>query len=111
MPKCGSAEIYPGVNLTYYGNQRQLEYDFTVAPGANPGVIAIRFDGADNISINPAGEMVLNLGDREIRQPKPVIYQTTGGSRKEISGGYKILDAHTVAFAVNDYDHKSAAGD
>jgi len=98
--------IYPGVNLTYYGNHRQLEYDFTVAPGADPGVIAIRFDGADKMSVNPAGELVLNLGDREIRQPKPVIYQTAGGSRKEISGGYKILDAHTVAFAVNDYDHK-----
>ena len=99
-------EIYPGVNLTYYGNQRQLEYDFTVAPGADPGVIAIRFDGADKISINPAGELVLNLGDREIRQPKPVIYQMVGGLRKVISGGYKFFGAHTVVFAVNDYDHK-----
>ncbi len=98
-------EIYPGVNLTYYGNRRQLEYDFTVAPGADPGVIAIRFDGADRISINPAGDLVLKLGDREIRQPKPVIYQMAGGSQKEITGGYKILDAHTVAFAVSDYDH------
>ena len=99
-------EIYPGVNLTYYGNRRQLEYDFTVAPGADPGVIAIRFDGADKISINPAGDLVLKLGDREIRQPKPVIYQIANGARQEISGGYKVLDAHTVAFAVNDFDHR-----
>jgi hypothetical protein len=99
-------EIYPGVNLTYYGNQRQLEYDFTVAPGADPVVVAIRFDGADKIFISPAGELVLNLDDREIRQPKPVIYQIAGNSRKEISGGYKIVDAHTVAFAVGDYDHR-----
>ncbi len=98
------AGLYPGVNLAYYGNQRQLEYDLTVAPDADPGVIAIRFDGADKISINPAGELVLNLGDSEIRQPKPVIYQTVNGSRKEISGGYKILDAHTVAFTVGGYD-------
>jgi len=97
--------LYPGVNLTYYGNQRQLEYDLTVAPDADPGVIEIRFDGADKISIGSAGELVLNLGDSEIRQPKPVIYQTANGSRKEISGGYKILDAHTVAFAVGDYNH------
>jgi hypothetical protein len=98
-------EIYPGVNLAYYGNQRHLEYDFTVAPGADPGIIAIRFDGADKISISPAGELVLNLGDGEIRQPKPVIYQAANGARREISGGYKILDAQTVAFAVGDYDH------
>jgi hypothetical protein len=97
--------LYPGVNLTYYGNQRQLEYDLTVAPNADPGVIEIRFDGADGISINPAGELVLKLGDSDIRQPKPVFYQMANGSRKEISGGYKILDAHTVAFAMGDYDH------
>jgi len=98
-------EIYPGVNLTYYGNQRQLEYDFTVAPDADLGVIAIHFDGADKISVTPGGELVLNLGDSEIRQPKPVIYQTADGARKAISGGYKMLDAHTVSFAVGDYDH------
>ena len=98
-------EIYPDVNLIYYGNQRQLEYDFTVAPDSDPGVIVIRFDGADKISISPGSELVLNLGDREIRQPKPVIYQTANGARKVISGGYKILDAHTISFAVGDYDH------
>ena len=97
--------LYPGVNLTYYGNQRQLEYDLAIAPGADPGVIAIRFDGADGISISPAGELVLNLGDNEIRQPGPVIYQMVNGARREISGGYKIVDAHTVAFAIGNYNH------
>ena len=100
------ADVYPGVNLIYYGNQRQLEYDFTIAPGADPGVIAIRFDGADKISISPAGELVLNLGDSEIRQPEAGhLSNWSAAHDKEISGGYKILDAHTVAFAVGDYDH------
>ena len=98
-------DLYPGVSLAYYGNQRQLEYDLTVAPDADPGVIAIHFDGADRVSISPSGELVLTLGDSEVRQPKPFIYQTINGSRKEISGGYRMLDAHTVAFAVGDYNH------
>jgi hypothetical protein len=97
-------EIYPGINLVYYGSQRQLEYDFTIAAGANPDSIAIHFDGADKISVNTQGGLVLKLGDREILQPKPVVYQTVDGARKEISGGYKILDAHDVAFAVGNYD-------
>jgi hypothetical protein len=96
--------IYPGINLVYYGNQQRLEYDFTIAPGADPDAIAIRFDGADKISINAQGELVLKLGGEEIRQPTPSIYQIVGGARKEISGGYKILDAHTVAFNVGKYD-------
>ncbi len=97
-------EVYPGVSLTYYGNHRHLEYDFTIAPDANPGIIAIRFDGADTISISPAGELVLRMGNDEIRQPRPDIYQMVQGLRRKIVGGYKILDAHTVAFDVGDYD-------
>lgn len=97
-------QLYPGVNLTYYGNQRQLEYDFTVAPGVDSGVIAIHYGGADKISIGSGGDLILNLGDGEIRQPKPVIYQMVNGVRHEISGGYRILDAQTVAFAVGGYD-------
>ncbi|MGH7950988.1 MAG: SBBP repeat-containing protein, partial [Limisphaerales bacterium] len=99
------SEIYPGVGLVYYGNQKQLEYDFTVAAGANPNSIAIHFTGADAISVNARGQLVLKLGGDEILQPKPLIYQTIGGAQKQIRGGYKMLDAQTVAFSVGNYDH------
>jgi hypothetical protein len=98
------SELYPGVNLVYYGNQQQLEYDFTIAPGAKPDAIAIRFDGVDTIAANAKGELVLTLGDAEIRQPKPVLYQMVGGARHEINGGYRLVDARTVAFDVGPYD-------
>jgi hypothetical protein len=97
-------ELYPGVNLVYYGNQQQLEYDFTVAPGAKPDVIAIHFGGVDKVSISKQGELILTLGDAEIRQPKPVIYQTVSGARHEIIGGYRLVDAFTVAFDIGQYD-------
>jgi hypothetical protein len=98
-------EIYPGIGLVYYGNQKQLEYDFQIAPGANPDAIQIHFDGAATITINAQGELVVALNGGEIRQPRPVIYQTVNGARREISGGYRLGDAHTVAFAVGNYDH------
>ncbi len=99
------AELYPGINLVYYGNQQRLEYDFTIAPGANPDALAIHFDGVDRMSINAQGELVLTLSGGEIRQPKPVIYQMANGIRHEISGGYRLAHARTVAFAVGNYDH------
>lgn len=97
-------DMYPGINLVYYGNQHLIEYDLTVAAGASPNSIAMNFDGADQIMTNAEGELVLKLGAREIFQPKPLIYQMIGGTRKEIAGGYKILNAHSVAFAVGKYD-------
>jgi len=96
--------IYPGINVVYYGNGRQLEYDFDLAPGIDPQTIVIRFDGAEKISVNPQGGLVVSLNGGEILQPAPVVYQNTGATRREIAGGYKLLDAHTATFALGSYD-------
>jgi hypothetical protein len=97
-------EVYPGVNLVYYGNQNQLEYDFVIAPHTRPESIALHFDGADKIEINKDGELVLSLGSDEIRFHRPVIYQEVRGARQSISGGYQFEDARTVTFSVGQYD-------
>jgi hypothetical protein len=99
-------QLYPGINLVYYGNQQQLEYDFTIAPGADPAVVKIRFDGVDKISIGAQGELILGAGQGDIRQPAPVIYQMVRGQRQSVSGGYRLVDARTIAFDVGKYDHQ-----
>jgi len=96
--------VYPGVNLVYYGNQRQLEYDFVVAPRADPRQIKLAFKGANKIEINSAGELVLHTASGDLRVHKPVIYQETGGARKSIKGGYVLKDSQTVGFQVAAYD-------
>lgn len=96
--------LYPGINLVFHGNQRQLEYDFDVAPRANPNAIKIHFHGVDKISISPRGELILKIGPREICQRLPGIYQCINGVRRTLTGCYKIVDPQTVAFAVGDYD-------
>ena len=102
------ADVYPGINLIHYGNQNHLEYDFEVAPDADPSAIAMRFTGADKIAVDSTGELVLTLGGEEIRQPKPVIFQTINGERKLIAGSYVLTNANTVTFALGDYDHSLA---
>ena len=102
--KVAYQEVYPGVDLVYYGNQRQLEYDFIVSPGADPTVIRLAFDGVDRLDVDDQGDLVLRVGRGEIRQHKPVIYQDIDGVRREISGRYLIRDHQQVAFHVGDYD-------
>ena len=96
--------IYPGVNLVYYGNRQKLEYDFNLAAGADPAAIALRFDGAEKVSVDAQGGLVISLGSGEVVQHPPVAYQTVHGARQEIAASYKMLDAHTAAFALGDYD-------
>ena len=97
-------EIYPGIDLTYYGNQRQLEYDLTVAPGVNSDRIRLQFDGVRKIELNSDGSLSLKTAHGEITQPKPVIYQEDNGRRNTVDGGYVVLNRHTVTFRLGAYD-------
>lgn len=98
-------DVYPGINLLHYGNQQELEYDFEIAPGVDPRRIAMRFTGADKVRVDVAtGDLLLTLGDHELRQPKPVLYQIVGGQRKMIAGGYELESPATIRFSIGDYD-------
>ena len=74
--------IYSGIDLVYYGNQRQLEYDFIVAPGADPRRIAFDVRGAKRIRRDAHGDLVFKMGEGEIRWHKPVVYQEKDGARQ-----------------------------
>ena len=68
-------DVYPGIDLVYYGNQGQLEYDFIVAPGADPKIIKFDIQGADKFEVDAGGDLVLHTQTGEIRQHKPIVYQ------------------------------------
>ena len=97
------SQVYRGVDLVYYGNQGQLEYDFVVAPGANPADIRIAFDGAVP-KLDVQGDIVLRQGDAEVRLRKPIVYQDAAGVREPVAGRFAIRGNHEVAFAVAEYD-------
>lgn len=98
--------LYQGIDLVYYGNQRQLEYDFVVAPGADPHRIGFDIRGASKISRSEDGDLVLWMGETEIRWRKPVVYQESGLGRREIAGRYVIQGKHRVGFELAQYDRR-----
>src|SRR5688572_29204738 len=73
--KVTSEGIYPGVDLIFQGESGGLRYDFIVAPGADPSVIAMEFDGAHSLRVDEAGDLVLETAAGEVRQRRPVLYQ------------------------------------
>ena len=98
------ADIYPGVDLVFYGNQGRLEYDFEVAPGASPKAIRLNLEGAQKVRLNAQGDLELSVPGGEVVLQKPVVYQKVKGERHEIAGSYAITKRHQVAFNVADYD-------
>lgn len=98
------ASVYPGVDLVYYGTERQLEYDFIVAPGADPTSIQLAFAGADQLEVNDKGDLVLHIASEQLLMHKPVIYQAMAGVRQEIAGGFVRRGKDQVAFQIGAYD-------
>jgi hypothetical protein len=85
--------IYPGIDALFYGNQRQLEYDFMVAPGADPARIKLDFKDVDAVSINSDGDLIIRKNGGDIVQRKPVAYQDIAGQRRTISAVYTISNS------------------
>jgi hypothetical protein len=97
--------IYPGVDVLFYGREQRLEYDFIVAPGADPNSIALSISGARKLVLDKRGEVLLSVAGGKVALQKPVIYQEANGQRREIAGNYTIANDHQIRFAVSDYDH------
>ena len=97
--------IYPGVDVLFYGRERRLEYDFVVAPGADPKAIALDISGARKLQIDSRGDLVMSVPGGKVSLQKPVIYQEVNGERREIAGNYAIAGDRQVRFSVAKYDH------
>jgi hypothetical protein len=100
--------LYPGVDLIYHGNQQQLEYDYVVEPGANPGVIKLAIDGADSMGLDGQGNLVLHTSGGDVLEHAPVIYQESNGIRQPVSGQFILEGDGQVGFALGAYDHGQA---
>ncbi len=99
-------EVYTGIDMIYYGNQQQLEYDFTVAPGADYKQIKLNFNGAKRVEIDPrTGDLLLHTRFATIHEHQPVVYQDINGERHEIASRY-IKRGSQVGFEVAEYDRE-----
>jgi Big-like domain-containing protein len=100
------AGIYKGIDLEYYGRDRNLEFDFVVQPHANPRLIRLSFTGAQQIILGEDGDLRLRLANDQVILQRPIIYQIRNGMRQAVSGGYVISrrGRPQVRFAIGPYD-------
>jgi uncharacterized repeat protein (TIGR01451 family) len=97
-------EVYPGVSVMYYGHQGRLEYDFRIAPGADPQAIGFVFNRGLRPRVAANGDLVLQFVGGEVREPAPNVYQEIDGVRRSVSGHYVISRKGQVSFEVGTYD-------
>ena len=106
--KVGFHGVYPGVDVVYYGNQRRLEYDFVVAPHADPKQIQLHFEGTQGVRLNAAGDLILRMQGRELQWRKPTAYQQEKAGKRAIAARYRLKRLPNgqagVSFALGRYD-------
>jgi Beta-propeller repeat/Abnormal spindle-like microcephaly-assoc'd, ASPM-SPD-2-Hydin len=117
--KVGYQNVYPGIDLVYYGDQRQLEYDFVVAPGSDPAAIKFGMAGASHMQLDAGtGDLILRTASGNVHFHKPVAYQVeTSNSvpsslenqQKTYVNSHFVLDsANRITFELGSYDHSKA---
>jgi Beta-propeller repeat len=97
-------DAYPGIDLAYYGNQRQLEYDIVVAPGADSGRVRFAVHGAHRLHVNRSGDLVMRTTDSEVLWHKPLVYQNVNGTKRLIACRYLIHSGPEFGFELGYYD-------
>jgi hypothetical protein len=100
------AQVYPGIDVVYYGNDRRLEYDFVVAPGTSPDAIALRFAGTDGVEIEAAsGDLLLHTPAGVVRHQRPIAFQAArDGTREPVEAAYVEREDGSLRIEVGEYD-------
>jgi hypothetical protein len=96
--------VYPGIDIVYYGSHSALEYDFDVSPGVDPSCIQFEIEGADQIKLDPDGNLILEAGASELHFQSPHVYQESNGSRLPLHGEYVLSSPTRIGFHVANFD-------
>ncbi len=103
--KVSYRNLYPGIDVVFYGNQRQLEYDILVAPGQNPESARLHIDGAQNLFVDNSGNLHIQVSNfQEMQMHKPTIYQVIEGEKIFIEGQFNLLANNEIGFKCGKYD-------
>ncbi len=98
------ADVYPGVDLVYYGREGALEYDFVVAPGADPSAILMEWEGAEAFDVDADGSLIMRVAGGEVRQSAPLVYQDAEGAKAAVAGSYELAPDGRVGLRIGAYD-------
>jgi FG-GAP-like repeat/Beta-propeller repeat len=97
-------DLYKGIDLTYYGNQQRVEFDYVIAPHADPKSIQVGISGPSIVSLDPAGQLSISSAGDEMLLLSPVAFQEKNGQRTTVVAHYVLLDSHRLGFEVGPYD-------
>jgi hypothetical protein len=97
--------IYPGIDVVYYGQQRQLEFDFVVAPGADPREIGLRIQTGGRLALVKSGDLRVKSGGSSFELRHPEIYQLENGKKRFVAGRFVLRTDHLIGFQIGEYDH------
>jgi len=100
-------DVYPGIDLVYYGRNGQLEYDWVLMPGADPQRIQLAVEGTKQVHLDAQGNVILQSGGVRMRQARPIIYQEIVGTKRPVSGHYVLAGHRQIGLVVGAYNRRA----
>ncbi|MBL0141976.1 MAG: SBBP repeat-containing protein [Betaproteobacteria bacterium] len=102
------SQVYRGIDLAYYGNASELEYDFSLAPGVDPQAIEIEVEGARDLQIDDDGRLLVHTSSGSLAWKRPAAYQESAGGKRMVAADYVLRASHRFGFRVGNHDRSLA---
>jgi len=97
--------VFPGVDVNYYLNQGEIEYDYVLAPGADAELIRVKIENAESLKLAANGDLLISNKHQQFVQRAPIAFQEINGQRQIIKADYVIAQSHEISFKLASYDH------
>jgi hypothetical protein len=97
-------QVYPGIDVAFYGRNGAVEYDLLLRPGADPGRIEMDFAGAEKLELDASGDLLIHTGAGVLTQHRPAVFQERDGAREAVAADYRVVDGNKVRLQVASYD-------
>ncbi len=101
-------DVWPGVDMLWYGTQTELEYDFVVKPGTEVSSVRLAFEGVEKMRLDDHGNLIVSSNGEEVKHSAPVVYQETDEGRVTVAGKYVVKGGNEIGFEVGNYDRDRA---
>ena len=92
--------LYNDIDMVWYNINNQLKYDFIVKPYADLSQIKLEINGAEKISINKEGQLIVKTTHGTLIEDQPIVMQ----EGKKLNAAWSIVGKNIVSYLIQGRD-------
>ncbi len=95
-------DLYPGIDLTLYGDGGGLRYKYLVQANADVSSILTSFEGIDEVVVGPSGEIIITSSFQNLGMRAPKAYYQNEKEHIPVEVELVLIDKKTFGYRLKE---------